>query len=269
MTTTTRDVEGGVRIVTLDRPPANAISHDLLVELQGVCEAAESDDTVRAVVVTGSGKFFSGGIDIQALGAGAAASGWNPATFGTNDGVFALWTLPKPTVAMVNGHAIAGGAILAWACDVRIAARGDTRIGLNELAIGIAPPRAAYEIGRLALTHQRMWRIGLGAELHDADTACALGMIDGVVDPGDLERRCLAEARRLGSYPREAYAHCKRMVQRDAVRAVVDEPDEHVRALVEVWRSPETVQALKAQLARMSTRREPGHRGVSSGGIGR
>jgi enoyl-CoA hydratase len=156
---------------------------------------------------------------------------------------------------MINGHAIAGGAILAWACDLRIAARGDTKIGLNELAIGIAPPRAAYEIGRLALTHRRMWQVGLGAELHDADTARELGMLDQVVDPDDLERVCVAEARRLGSYPRDAYAYCKRMVQRDAVEAVVNETEEQVRALVEVWTSPETTRALQAQLADLSRRR--------------
>jgi len=257
MTTTTRDVDGGVRIATLNRPPANAINIDLLNDLRTVCEAATIDDSVRAVVITGSGKFFSGGIDLNTLRAGAGTQRWNPATFGKSDGVFALWTLSKPTVAMINGHAIAGGAILAWACDVRIAARGPAKIGLNELAIGIAPPRAAYEIGRLALTHQRMWKIGLGAKLHDTDAAYALGMVDEVVDPDDLERVCLAEARRLGSYPRAAYARCKRMVQHDAVQAVLNESDEQVRALVEVWTSAETMQALKSQRAGISTRREP------------
>ena len=118
MTITTRDVDGGVRIVTLNRPPANAINLELINDVERACAAAKDEDAVRAVVVTGSGKFFSGGIDLRALSAGAGAQQWNPATFGSSDGVFALWTLPKPTVAMVNGHAIAGGAILAWACDV-------------------------------------------------------------------------------------------------------------------------------------------------------
>ena len=119
---------------------------------------------------------------------------------------------------------------------------------------GVAPPRAAYEIGRLALTSQRMWKIGLEAELHDAESARELGMIDEAVEPDDLERVCIARARRLGSYPRQAYAHSKRMVQQEAVRAVLDETDEQVSALVEVWTSPETTHALLAQLARMSSK---------------
>jgi enoyl-CoA hydratase len=253
MTIRTRDLEGGIRILTLNRPPANAISLDLMNDLKAACAAAHNDAAVRAVVVTGEGKFFSGGLDLKALSAGVVSPEWNAATFGRDDGVFALWTLPKPTVAMVNGHAIAGGAILALACDVRIMARGGAKIGLNELAIGIAPPRGAYEIGRLALTSQRMWKIGLRAELLDAEPARELGMVDEVVEPGDLERVCVAAAQRLGCFPRDAYAHAKRLVQHEAVQAVRSETDEQIQALVGVWTSPETTRALLAQLARISS----------------
>jgi enoyl-CoA hydratase len=260
MTISTRDVEGGVRILTLNRPPANAIDLEVMNDLKAACEAAQNDAAVRAVVVTGNGKFFSGGLDLKALSAGVVSPDWNAAAFGRNDGVFALWTLRKPTVAMVNGHAIAGGAILALACDVRIMARGAARIGLNELAIGIAPPRGAYEIGRLALTSQTMWKIGLRADLLDADAARQLGMVDEVVEAGeagDLEGICIAAAQRLGSFPGDAYAHAKRLVQHEAVQAVRNETDEHIQALVGVWTSPETTRALLAQLARISSTPKP------------
>lgn len=257
MTIGTRDVEGGVRVLTLKRPPANAINLEVMNDLKAACVAAQNDAAVRAVVVTGDGKFFSGGLDLKALHAGVVSAEWNAATFGRNDGVFALWTLPKPTMAMVNGHAIAGGAILALACDVRIMARGGARIGLNELAIGIAPPRGAYEIGRLALTSQKMWKIGLRADLLDADTARELGLVDEVVEPGDLEPVCFAAAQRLGSFPRDAYAHAKRLVQHEAVQAVRNETDEQIQALVGVWTSPETTRALLAQLASISSTPKP------------
>jgi enoyl-CoA hydratase len=255
MTMTERDVVGGVRILTLDHAPANTLSFDVLRELHALCDAANNDDSVRAVILTGRGPFFSGGLDLAMLSSGADRSAWNPATFGRNDGVFALWTLPKPTIAMVNGHAIAGGAILALACDVRIAAGEQTRIGLNELAIGIAPPRAAYEIARLALSSQKLWRLGLAAELHDADRAREVGMIDEVVRGEELEARCISWARRLGSYPREAYAYSKRLVQQEAVHAVLAETDDRLRALVEAWASRETIRALVAQRASLSSGR--------------
>jgi enoyl-CoA hydratase len=254
MTVDTRDMDGGVRILTLNRPPANAFNQELLHDLRAACEAAGRDDAVRAVVVTGNGKFFSGGIDLKVLSAGIGTQEWNPATFASSDGVFALWTLAKPTVAMINGHAIAGGTILALACDLRIMARGPAKIGLNELALGIAPPRGAYEIGRLALTIQKMWKIGLRAELYDADTARTLGLIDEVVDPGDLERSCVAAARRLGAYPREAYAYSKRLAQREAVQAVLNEAEEQRRVLIEVWTSAETTGALLGQRAGISSK---------------
>jgi enoyl-CoA hydratase/carnithine racemase len=245
-----RDLAGGVRVLTLDRPPANALDGALLDELHTACDAARDDDTVRAVVVTGSGRFFSGGLDLKALSSGESGSF---AAFGRDDGVFALWTLPKPTVAMVNGHAIAGGAIIVLACDFRIAARGSFKIGLNEAAIGLPLPTGAHEITCLALANHQARQVVMAGELHAPETARELGMIDEVVDPDDLERRSVERARLLGSYPRAAYAHMKRQLQRNAVREVREETDEQRRAIFEIWTSPETVAKLQAQLKGISS----------------
>jgi enoyl-CoA hydratase len=202
-------------------------------------------------VITGAGKFFSGGLDLQEVTAGVGHEVFG-ASFGRNDGAFALWTLSKPTVAMVNGHAIAGGGILCLACDVRIAARGNAKIGLNEVAIGLAFPTGAYEIAALALSNRAARRVLLEAGLYNLDTARDLGMIDDIVEPADLERVCVERARLLGSHAPAAYAHTKRTLQRDAVQRVVNETDEQRRATVEVWTSPETRQAIMQQLSRLS-----------------
>lgn len=244
-----KDLDGGVRVVTLNRPPANAINGELLAELYTACEAAKNDDGVRAVVVTGAGKFFSGGLDLKQVTAETGAFG---PEFGRRDGIFALWTLPKPTVAMVNGHAIAGGGILCLACDVRIAARSNIKIGLNEAAIGLSFPTGAYEIAALALSNQQARRVLLEAGLHGPDAARDVGMIDEVVEPADLERVCFERARLLGSYVRAAYAHTKRSLQRDAVQRVLNETDEQRRATAEVWTSPETMRAVMTQLSKVS-----------------
>ena len=244
-----RDLDGGVRILTLNRPPANAIDPTLMQDLYRACEAAKTDDAVRAVVVTGTGKFFCGGLDLKAV-TGQAGTGSGFGSVG--DGVFALWTLPKPTVAMVNGHAIAGGGILTLACDVRIAARGNAKIGLNETAIGLPLPTGAMEISRLSLTDQQARRVVLGAELFPPETARELGMIDEVVEPADLERVGVERARLLGSYPRQAYAYNKRVLQQHAVAAVRGETDEQRRETVAVWTSDETMQAVMKQLSGIS-----------------
>src|SRR5271155_5162973 len=124
-----KDIEDGVRILTLNRPPANAISREFNEALHDQCREASENKAVRAVIVTGIGRFFSGGLDIKEQASGKSRVG----VLGSEerDGVFALWTLPKPTIAMVNGHAIAGGLIIMLACDFRIASRGSARFGAN------------------------------------------------------------------------------------------------------------------------------------------
>jgi enoyl-CoA hydratase/carnithine racemase len=102
-----REAGDGVRILMLNRPPANAISSDFLRALGEQCQAAHDDDSVRAVVVAGNGRFFSGGLDLKEASSGASRVGNLAGS--RDDGLFRLWTLSKPTVAMINGHAIAGG----------------------------------------------------------------------------------------------------------------------------------------------------------------
>ncbi|HXQ20434.1 MAG TPA: enoyl-CoA hydratase/isomerase family protein [Candidatus Acidoferrales bacterium] len=246
-----RDLAGGVRVLTLHNPPANAFDQALRDELAAACDAARTDARVRAVVVTGAGRFFSGGLDLKAVSAGSRADVFGM-DFGRNDGAFALWTLPKPTVAMVNGHAIAGGGIICLACDIRIAARSGLKIGLNEVAIGLSFPTGAYEIALSALGERHARRVLLEAGLYDVDTARQLGLIDDVVEPADLERVCIDRARLLGSYGQAAYADTKRSLQRDAVRRVVNETEEQRRATRQIWSSPETKGAIAAQLAKVS-----------------
>ena len=244
----TRNEPGGIRILSLNRPPANAIDRNLLDALAAACDEAANDEAVRAVVLTGSGKFFSAGLDLKALTATpeGRSIGFD---FGKNDGVFALWTLPKPTVAMVNGHAIAGGGILTLACDSRLAASGKVKIGLNEVAIGLPFPIGAFEIARLSLTDQQARRVMLDAEMYSPERARELGLVDDVIEPARLEEACLQRARLLGSYSQTAYAQTKRALQQAAVDRVRNESRAQRAAIVGAWTAPETTKILKAQLA--------------------
>ncbi|MCH7511503.1 MAG: enoyl-CoA hydratase/isomerase family protein, partial [Chloroflexi bacterium] len=136
------DREGGVRLLTLDRPPANAIEETLLGDLSAALEDARADDAVRALVLTGSGRFFCGGLDLSAARPDDDFGRLLLDEF--RDAHVRLLTMPKPTLAMVNGHAIAGGLILMLACDYRLGLDGDYRIGLNEVAIGAPFPKIAF-----------------------------------------------------------------------------------------------------------------------------
>jgi enoyl-CoA hydratase len=205
-------------VLTLDRPPANAINGELLEALDAAVAAAEVDHGVRAVVLTGAGRFFSGGFDLKA-----------PAQMGDEVARMAvqfkaaprrLLACRKPTVAMVNGHCIAGGFVVALACDHRLAADGDYTIGLNEVAIGAAYPVVAMEILRHRLTTALATELMLGARLYPGTEGVRLGMADRLVPAADLEAEALSLAAELGAHPAEVYADTKSRLVADALARI-------------------------------------------------
>jgi enoyl-CoA hydratase/carnithine racemase len=247
-----KDLGSGVRMLTLNRPPANAIGREFLEALFDACRGARDDASVRAVVVTGAGKFFSGGLDLKEASSGIRRVGNLAGS--PDDGIFALWTLPKPTVAMVNGHAIAGGVIIALACDFRITCNGGHRLGLNEVAIGMGFPRGAYEIARLALTNEQLRWTLLGARTFDVKRARELGIIDEIVEPAQLEARCVELAQGLAANGQLAYAHTKRRLQERAVARVLGQKAEEARELGEIGRSDESRALLASQVQSLGKR---------------
>src|SRR5439155_27050911 len=108
-----------------------------------------------------------------------------------------LLALPKPTLAMMQGHAIAGGLVLVLACDYRLGLDGDYRVGLNEVAVGAAFPRTALEIVRLRLAHARASELILGAALYPATQAVRLGIVDELLPADRFEETVLRRAAHL------------------------------------------------------------------------
>ena len=239
------DREAGVRLITLDRPPANAIDESLLGDLAAALESARTDDRVRAVVLTGAGKFFSGGFDLRIPRHDADAVRQLQDRF--RDTLLKLLTLPKPTVAMVNGHAIAGGVVLLLASDYRLGLNGDYRIGLNEVAIGASLRKAAFEIVRLRLTHARASEMLFGAALYLASQAIRLGVVDELFPVETFETTILRRAGRMGAFPREAYAHIKAALVGDVVSRIQAETREEADHTAGIWMKPESRAARAAQ----------------------
>lgn len=252
-TVRTRDAAGGVRVVTLDRPPANAEDETLLTDLGTALDAAATEDGVRTVVLTGAGKFFSGGFDLAAPRRDEAAAATIRALY--RDTHLGLLMLPKPTIAWVNGHAIAGGLVLALTCDYRLGVDGDFRIGLNEVAIGASYPRAALEIVRLRLTHARASELLLGAALYPASQAVRLGVVDELLPADTIEATVLRRAARMGAFPREAYAHTKAALVADAVDRIRAETDDEAARAGAVWTTAESRAARAAQRERLRQHR--------------
>ncbi len=246
-----RDVEDGLRVFKLNRPPANPINVAMVRALGEAAQEAEADPKVKAIILRGGPRTFCAGLDLAAMAAGELEQ---VKDLGYLDGLYALWTLSKPTVAEVAGHAIAGGALLALACDVRVGARGTYKIGLNESAIGLPFPRGAFEICRSALPQMSMTEVMLGAELHGPDAALRLGFLHEIVHPAALEARAREIAGRLAGHPHAAYAHNKSLVLEPYVQRCEQEPAP-VRARRHAhWTSPEVKAAFQAAVDRLGSR---------------
>lgn len=182
-------VEGGVATVTVNRPDKlNALNNQTLTELASAFDAAKADDSVRALILTGSGdKAFVAGADIGELleVAGQAEKAAELAAFG--QGVFRrLEDLGKPSIAMVNGFALGGGCELALACTLRTASN-KAKLGLPEVSLGIIPGYGGSQrLARIAGPGvAREWI--LTGDMFGADDAARVGVINRVFEPEELE----------------------------------------------------------------------------------
>jgi enoyl-CoA hydratase/carnithine racemase len=253
METVHREARGdGILLLTLDKPPANAIDETLLADLDAAIEAARADDAVRAVILTGAGAFFCGGFDFAAPRRDDAVATELYAQY--RETHLKLLSLPKPTVAMVNGHATAGGLILALACDYRLGIQGNYSVGLNEVAVGASYPRAAFEIVRLRLSHARASELILRAMLYQSDQAVRLGIVDEMIAEAVFNDTVFERAARLARFPSEAYAHAKAALVAEAVKRIEAETEDEALQTMLVWMTPESRAARAEQRRRLGVR---------------
>ena len=196
--------EGAVATLTIEHPPANAISGAVVAGLAEGLERAEADRSCRAIVVTGAGvKFFSAGADISEFSGGAEGLG------GAVDLTLRLERSRLPIVAAVNGVAFGGGCELALACDVRVAARS-ARFGQPEIKLGIMPGWGGTQRLPRLIGRARASELLLTGDPVDADSALQLGLVAEVVEDGGLAEAAGRWAQLLASRPPLALAAIKR-----------------------------------------------------------
>lgn len=245
------DVErrGDVDVVWLDRPPVNALDLDLLHALTVVVDTLE-----RPAVITGRGSSFSAGADLHAV---LERGDEYAAAFvrGLTDAFGALFRHPRPIVAAVNGHAIAGGAVIACCCDHRVAAEGDGRIGVSELAVGVPFPLTALEVVRHTVPPQHLQAAVLLASTFGPARALELGFVDEVTPADRVVDRAVAVAEQLGRVPAASFAMVKADLRRPIVERLDRDAASHDVAVVAAWQSSEVHDAIRAFLDRTVGRR--------------
>jgi enoyl-CoA hydratase len=132
-----------------------------------------------------------------------------------------LYGTPLPLVAACTGHALAGGALVLLTADVRIAAQGAFRIGLNEVSIGLPVPMLAMELARDRIATTELGRATLRANIYTPDDAAKAGFVDEVVEAASLEARALEEAKKLGSLPRISYHETKKRLRGRTIELIL------------------------------------------------
>jgi enoyl-CoA hydratase len=242
------DIEerSGATVVRLRHGKVNALDLELL---QAITAAMRDVDDSRAVVITGAGSAFSAGVDLQRIVAGGPAyvQEFLPAL---SAAVMAIFDHPGPVVAAVNGHAIAGGCVIAAACDVRVMSEGT--IGLAELNVGVPFPTAAMEILRHAIG-PAAGRLVLTAALLDVAQARSIGLVHDIEVPGALLDSALGRARKMAQVPAEVFSFSKRQLQQPARDRIAERSGDE-KTVLAMWSSARTLDAIAGYLDALKQR---------------
>lgn len=249
-----RDLRDGIAVVRLDHGKAHALDLELTGALRDALSGLEGDPASRAVVLTGTGSIFCAGVDLFRVldGGPAYVEAFVPVLAETLRRLFAF---PRPVVAAVNGHAIAGGCILAAACDYRIMATGDATIGVPELRVGVPFPYVAVEILRFATSTAHLQELVYRGSTYPAERAYELGLVDEAVPADRLLETARAVADRLASEPAARFRITKRQLRRPALermRRYAPETDAEVLA---AWKDPATREAIREYVEELRRRR--------------
>jgi enoyl-CoA hydratase len=242
-----RELNDGILALRLAHGKASAMDVELLealgAELEGAADA-------RAVILTGTGTIFSAGVDLFRILDGGAAyvDRFVPLL---SKFVRALFALPVPVVAAVNGHAIAGGGVMTLAADYRLMAEGSGRIGVPELVVGVPFPAAPLEVVRFAVPRHRVQALVYTGRTLAPHDALAEGLLDEVVPADALAARAKEVAVQLAELPPEVFRATKQALRADAL-AGMDAAEEYDRRAHAMWSAPETHARIRAYMDRIA-----------------
>lgn len=232
MSLVTQRRDGDTIILTLDRPPANAVDLAVTEEFNAAFAALETDPPTGGVVLTGKGTVFCSGVDFKAV-PGYSAADKRLTISNINRFVRRLYGLPVATVAAVNGHAIGAGVVLALACDVRLFAQGEAKLGLTEVSAGIPYPACPMEVVTAELEPSLRRRLVLTGDVFGPADAESYGIADAVVALPTLIDDAVERARTLSAHA--GYATVKYQLKADTLRRMDTIIEEQSDPMLESW----------------------------------
>jgi len=234
----------GIDILTMSRGKVNALNEEMVDHLVERFRELKDDPETRAVILTGQGSFFSFGLDVPEL------YSYSPEDFTRFLTKFTglyldIFEFPKPVVAAINGHAVAGGFMIATPCDYRVMATGKAKISLNEVTFGSSVFAGSVEILRSVTGHRNAEKIAFSGQMYSAEEAKALVLVDEVAESEAVLARAQAIAAEMAARDAVAYAAIKKLLRDPMAEQIRRTETDSIRRFVEIWYSPSTREQTK------------------------
>jgi 3,2-trans-enoyl-CoA isomerase len=231
-------------VLTLHRGKVNAFNGAVVGELRGQLEELAADDSVGALVLTGHGKFFSFGLDVPELYS-MAKEDFAEFLRAFTHLYTTLFVYPKPVIAALNGHAIAGGCMIAVACDRRLMAEGYAKMALNEITFSSTVFAGSVEMLRACVGQRNAEEVLLSGAMFDPHRALTIGLVDTVVPADDLMDLALEEARVMADRSGPAFINMRKLLRGSIAEIMRDREGESIGEFVDIWYSDATREQLK------------------------
>ena len=240
------EINEGLLIITMSRGKANALNSAMVEELNQVIDDASNNESVRGVVLASDrAKFFSGGFDVSEVF--QYDRDFMTEFFGRFIDLYeGMISLPKPVVAAVNGHAFAGGAVLALATDARVMAEGEFGFALNEINLGLALPPGMIRMAINAVGAIRARELVLEGKALKPSDALEIGLASELVSTEAVLERAIARARMLAEKPPLTFRAIKRSFIEVTDLIPTGGDRQNLAAFIEHWFSPESTQHRQA-----------------------
>lgn len=242
-------VGGNIATVVLSRGKVNALTEELVDELRSTLQGLSSDPNVKAVILTGSGKFFSFGFDIPHF-MGHSREDFTRYLIKFADLYADLFLFPKPVIAALNGHTVAGGCMIATACDYRIMVTGKAKISLNEITFGSSVFAGSVEMLKACVGHRNAETILCSGFMYSAEQALELGLIHRIASEQDLLLQAQKVAEDFADRDTRAFQSIKHLLRKPIAVEMQKKEKESILEFVDIWYSSET----RAQIEKIKIR---------------
>ena len=244
MNTINVTIKDRLALITLNRGKSNALNREMITELTDMLYNIGNDDNIGGVVITGKEHFFSAGLDLIELysyNAEEIKSFWKLfLDFGAK-----ITAFKKPMVAAINGHAPAGGCVIALACDARVMAEGKYIIGLNEVPVGIIVPESIFQLYAFWLGKAHASRSLLEGKLFSPEEALQTGLVDELVNPNTIMTAAERKIRKYMAFEPNTWQQSKLNIRKELIAATAADQSETLDAMLAQWWSPSTRNLLK------------------------